>query len=147
MKKRTQLDHQFVEFIPDRLEEGILYVSIAFATSAHKCCCGCGSEVTIPLSPTDWQLMFDGRSVSLQPSIGNWSLACQSHYWIRNDKVVWARQWSKEEIERGRIQDRRAKKVYYDDVAGANSHVDQSRKAEGNKKTGWLSRLKRLFGK
>lgn len=72
MKQETVLKHEFVEFIPDNLEDGTVYVSVGFATVAHKCCCGCGKEVGTPLSPTDWKLIFDGKTVSLDPSIGNW---------------------------------------------------------------------------
>jgi Family of unknown function (DUF6527) len=34
--------------------------------------------------------IFDGRSISLDPSIGNWGFQCRSHYWIKNNRVVWA---------------------------------------------------------
>jgi hypothetical protein len=109
MKRQASLKHTFVEFIPDKLEPGTLYVSIAFATVAHKCCCGCGNEVVTPLSPTDWKLIFDGESVSLEPSIGNWSFPCQSHYWVTGGQIRWSRQWSKDEIASGRAADRLAK--------------------------------------
>ena len=33
--------------------------------------------------------MFDGRTISLNPSIGNWSYPCRSHYWIKGNRVVW----------------------------------------------------------
>jgi hypothetical protein len=33
---------------------------------------------------------FDGRSVSLTPSIGSWSLPCHSHYFLTRGKVRWA---------------------------------------------------------
>jgi hypothetical protein len=44
---------QFVEFIPDKLEDGILYVSMHYATAVHLCLCGCGKEVVEqpPLKP------------------------------------------------------------------------------------------------
>jgi hypothetical protein len=113
MMQGAALKHEFVEFIPDDLEQGTLYVSIAFATVAHKCCCGCGKEIVTPLSPTDWKLIFDGESISLDPSIGNWSLECQSHYWIRRSQVQWAPQWSREEIDAGRTRDRFAKERYF----------------------------------
>src|SRR5690242_17999017 len=102
MNKVTTLTHQFVEFIPDQLQEGKLYISLEYATVAHKCCCGCGKEVVTPLSPTDWKLIFDGQTVTLDPSIGNWSFSCQSHYWIRNNSVRWAPRWSNDWIEAGR---------------------------------------------
>lgn len=105
-KKQAALAHEFVDYIPDVLQEGTLYISIKFATALHKCCCGCGHEVVTPLSPRDWKLIFDGETVSLDPSIGNWSFPCQSHYWIRRNKVVWARRWSKREIDDDRAQER-----------------------------------------
>ena len=89
MTKLSRLDPRFVEFLPDKLEDGKLYVSMQYATASHKCCCGCGRDVVTPISPKDWQLMFDGRTVSLTPSIGNWSYPCRSHYWIKGSRVVW----------------------------------------------------------
>ena len=70
--RRTSIDHEFVEFIPSELQEAVLYVSIPYATAVHQCACGCGNKVVTPISPVDWQLLFDGETVSLTPSIGNW---------------------------------------------------------------------------
>lgn len=108
------LRHEFVEFIPDKLEEGIIYVSIALGTASHKCVCGCGNEVVTPITPTDWELTYDGESVSLDPSIGNWSFPCQSHYWITRDRASWAPRWSEKKIAAGRAHDRVAKQEYFD---------------------------------
>lgn len=113
MNRRHQLLHEFVEFLPDSVEEGKIYISIPYATVAHKCCCGCGNEVVTPLTPTDWKLIFDGEAISLHPSIGNWEFKCQSHYWIKNNRVEWAGSWSKEQIEGGRIHDRMRKQIQY----------------------------------
>lgn len=113
MKQKKQLTHEFVEYIPEKLKEGTIYVSMVYATAAHKCCCGCGNEVVTPLSPTDWKLFFDGQSISLDPSIGNWNFTCQSHYWIKHNKVKWVRPWSQEEICIGRARDSREKKRYF----------------------------------
>ena len=106
MTRIKSLEHKFVDHIPDILDDGVLHVSIPFATAVHRCCCGCGSEVVTPLDPTDWRMTFDGKSVSLYPSIGNWSFDCQSHYWIRRNQVRWARRLSEDEIEKGRARDR-----------------------------------------
>jgi hypothetical protein len=94
--------HEFVEFIPDNLEAGVLYVSIAYATAAHLCMCGCGFEVTSPLSPQQWRMIFDGQTVSLSPSLGNWSFECASHYWLDRGTVDWAAKWSRARIDSGR---------------------------------------------
>lgn len=85
MKDPVRLTHEFVDFIPDRPESGVLYVSIRYATAVHLCACGCGHKAVTPLTPKDWKLTFDGESISLHPSVGNWGFRCRSHYWIRND--------------------------------------------------------------
>ena len=113
MKPELVLDHQFVEFIPDELKEKTLYISIIYCTAVHKCCCGCGREVVTPLSPTAWKLIFDGKSVSLYPSIGNWNLPCQSHYFITKNKVAWALKWTDKQIAKGRAREAREREKYY----------------------------------
>lgn len=83
MKTSFQIRHEFVEFIPKARWAGVLYVSIPYATAVHDCFCGCGTKVVTPISPVGWQLTFDGESVSLSPSVGNWSFVCRSHYFIQ----------------------------------------------------------------
>jgi len=107
------ISHKFVELIPDKLENGVVYVSLTYCTAIHKCCCGCNEEVVTPLSPVDWQLTFDGKSISLYPSIGNWSLKCKSHYWIQNNKVQWAKKWSEAKIKHARDIDEMERYNYY----------------------------------
>ena len=113
MRENITLKHEFVEFMPDVLEERTLYVSMEYATVIHRCCCGCGNKVVTPLTPTDWKLTYDGHGISLDPSIGNWSFSCRSHYWIKGGKVRWSTQWSQEEVAAGRARDRSAKSHYY----------------------------------
>lgn len=105
MKKNFMIKHEFVEFIPEVLSAGVIYVSIPYATASHSCFCGCGSRVVTPLSREGWSVTFDGESISLSPSIGNYGLPCQSHYFVRNDKVIWARHLSKKEIDADRRKD------------------------------------------
>ena len=114
---KTRLIHKFVKSVPDSIEEGTLYISTEYATAIHKCCCGCGNEVVTPFSPTDWKLTFDGQTVSLYPSIGNWSFPCKSHYWISHNRVRWAQRLSKAEIEAGRAREVLAKKDYFDETS------------------------------
>ncbi|MEX1007426.1 MAG: DUF6527 family protein [Acidimicrobiia bacterium] len=99
---RKTISHEFVEYIPDELEEGTVYVSIIYRTAVHACCCGCGREVITPLAPDQWELTYNGAAVSLSPSIGSWSFPCQSHYWITRGTVHWARRWSQQQIESAR---------------------------------------------
>lgn len=111
--KELKISHCFVEFIPEKLEENIIYISIEYATATHKCFCGCGLEVVTPFTPTDWKLIFDGVSISLYPSIGNWSFPCKSHYWLENNTVYWSEKWSKAKIKMGREKDKRLKNVFF----------------------------------
>jgi hypothetical protein len=111
--KRSTFAFQFVEFIPKQLDEGELYVSLTYATASHRCFCGCGMKVVTPLSPTDWRLVFNGDAVSLEPSIGNWSYPCRSHYILRNNRVLWSGPMSPTEINAIRDSDRLAKQRYY----------------------------------
>lgn len=113
MKPMSTLTHEFVELLPDTLEEAKIYISIPYATATHRCCCGCGKEVVTPLSPTDWKLIFDGQAISLDPSIGNWGFPCQSHYWIKKNNVKWDHQWSDLRIEAGRAHDQAAKQDFF----------------------------------
>ena len=98
MKLRLQL----TETIPEDIEEGILYVSLTYWTTAHKCGCGCGQKVVLRLSPKHWAITLNGESVSMYPSVGNWQLPCRSHYWIEDGRILHARRWSENEIRLNR---------------------------------------------
>ncbi len=107
------MQHKFVEFVPDVLEADTLYISIPYCTAIHLCMCGCGNEVVTPLSPTDWELTFNGKTVSLSPSIGNWSFPCKSHYFIKQSKIRYARRWSDEEITLNKRPDKKRKRKFF----------------------------------
>lgn len=98
----------FVELVPTALEIGVLYISVPYSTAIHLCCCGCGATVVTPLAPAQWSVTYNGRDVSLAPSIGNWSYPCRSHYWISAGTVVWAGEWTERQIALGRQAGRRA---------------------------------------
>ncbi len=121
LRHRT-LTHRFVPVIPDRLEPGVLYLALEYGTATHSCCCGCGEEVVTPLTPTDWRITYDGETVSLSPSVGNWNAACQSHYIIERGQVVPCGGWSDERIATERRRDRAAKARHYG--AFAQGQVD-----------------------
>jgi hypothetical protein len=126
MRQGIPFTHKFVEFIPEQLEEKTLYVSIRFATIAHLCPCGCKSKVVTPIKPTDWRLTFDGKTISLDPSIGNWSFPCRSHYWIKNNTVRWAEPWSQTRIKAAKAVDRCAKEKYYNVAVEDSTRAAQS---------------------
>lgn len=136
------LQHKFVGFVPELIEDGILYVSIEYCTAIHKCVCGCGNEVVTPLSPTDWRLTFDGKTISLHPSIGNWNFDCQSHYWIRNNKVEYSSRWNDKQIETGRKKDSEEKQEFYGKEGMPKVAVPISKKQE---KIAWWRKVLNFF--
>lgn len=127
--------HKFVEYIPSAEEQkdGVVYITTTYNTAVHKCFCGCGQQVVTPLSPTDWKITYDGESISLYPSIGNWSYECRSHYWVTKGKVIWAEDWSEERIQANRNADIKTKKQVY----SRPSNIEQKKR----KPIGWLRRI------
>lgn len=93
--KIYEMKREFVHRVPAELEEGILYICLDCDVVVHKCACGCGEKVVLPLSPEHWKLTYDGE-VTLSPSIGNYQYECKSHYFIRNGKVVWVESFKEE---------------------------------------------------
>ena len=155
MRIRT-LEHRFVLSVPRELERGVLYVSVEYATAVHSCCCGCGEQVVTPLSPTDWRMIYDGESVSLEPSIGNWQSACRSHYVITKGHVYEAERWSDVQVNVAHLKDKMAKRRFYarTDATTSEKHnafaygeeMGVSTKAASSS-TGFWRSLARLFGK
>lgn len=82
---------EFVEYIPTDLKPGVLYISMKYATAVHLCACGCGEKVVTPISRSDWKLLFDGETITLRPSIGNFEYKCRSHYFITENKIEWCK--------------------------------------------------------
>lgn len=129
------LKPKFVEFIPDVIEDDILYVSMKYKTVRHKCVCGCGNIVITPITPNDWWLKYNGSGLTIKPSIGNWGFSCRSHYWITNSEVIWAEEWTDKEVKINQENDYQRKESYY-------KEKNNGRK---QKKKGFLSFLKSLF--
>jgi hypothetical protein len=139
------LVHKFVDKIPENIEEEVIYISIECETAIHKCCCGCGMEVVTPLSPTDWTLIFDGVSISLDPSIGNWSFDCRSHYWIKKNEVIWSGSWNARKINEKRKEELNIKLQYYDNPGMLVTAAKSKRKNAGKKKMYKKKETKSIF--
>ncbi|MCP3385931.1 DUF6527 family protein [Bradyrhizobium sp. CCGUVB4N] len=144
MIRYSRLEHRFVDDMPERLDGGIIYVSMRYATVMHLCCCGCGREVVTPLAPAQWRLTFDGENVSLHPSIGSWNLHCRSHYVIRGGEVIEAPQWSDEEVARGQARDKRARTAHFAAKAGGKLETKAMSPPQAERK-GWLARIGGIF--
>jgi Family of unknown function (DUF6527) len=146
---RTQsIRPKFVTSFPSAMEDGVLYISEEYETAGHKCCCGCGEKVMTPLHPAKWRLTKSTNgAVSLYPSIGNWKFSCQSHYWIRDNRVIPAGMLSKQRIEAVKARDKRDSQQYIDQTNQAMKKAEQIKPAaprqEGlmdmivNKLRGW----------
>ena len=92
--KQESYKTQFVDRMISEsvMEDGVLYMAPHFQVAVHKCMCGCGEKVVIPLGDKDggWAWSFDGTNTSLHPSIGNFQQPCKSHYFLKQGKVQWA---------------------------------------------------------
>jgi hypothetical protein len=102
MSRQDRFAAEFVEEIPNDLQPARIYISIRYSVMTHLCACGCGAETVTPLQPENWSFTYDGATVTLYPSIDNYSYPCQSHYWIKNGKVRWARTSTPGEIAASR---------------------------------------------
>lgn len=133
MARVERMRSLIVESIPEVLEDGVLYVSPECRVALHRCCCGCGEEVSTPLGGTEYSIRIDQGRATLRPSIGNHDFACASHYFIEQGEVVWAAPMSREEIEAGRAYDRYLKRGREPGSVGAA--------------LAWLKRLWSSFGR
>jgi hypothetical protein len=149
IRHRT-LEHRFVRNVPRELESGVLYISMEYATAVHFCCCGCGERVVTPFTPTDWHMTFDGDSISLHPSVGNWNQKCRSHYVIQQSRVLEAGAWTNAQVEAERLRDKKAKASYYgrlNEVSGSEYGDSSTPAMQGSAQPSssiW-SHLKSLF--
>lgn len=85
----------------ETLENGVLYVvdgeDQRQQTILFNCPCGCGSVVDIPYFRADQQKELypswayrekDGRA-TLSPSVYSSGFLCKSHYFIRDNQIIW----------------------------------------------------------
>ena len=104
----------FADVLPDfdTINAGEIWLSLKHRTVNLRCPCGCGDLTVLSLHPTRWHVYFDGKSVSLESPTGGsiWANSgCGSHYFIRNNAVIWLdgidpdRHAEYEDIERKRL--------------------------------------------
>jgi hypothetical protein len=113
---------KLLNHLPIQLEADVLYVSEEFEIAGHLCPCGCGSKIITPLGINEWSLSVIDEKPTLKPSIGNWQLPCQSHYWIRRGEILWSNKWSDDEIESGRLAEEQKRKEYFDKMERTVMH-------------------------
>lgn len=129
------LEPEFVTSVPDELVDGVLYISIPFRTSIHLCACGCRNKVVMPIRPGAWHVTYDGETISMSPSVGNWSFPCRSHYWIRRNTIEWAATWDDDRASRAkRPTNIRTERTAEPDPSAASLSITE-------KIRDWVSRL------
>ena len=89
--KIFELTPAYSQYIPEQLEEGILYISEEFQIAIHLCACGCKRQTVTPLENDGWALTKNNQKVTLRPSIGNFmgENPYHSHYYITDNKIQW----------------------------------------------------------
>ncbi len=108
-----RIQHQFVEFVPEKLEPGTLYISLEYNSASHLCACGCGREVVTIIGPADSSITFNGRGISISTSIGNSNFPCKSHYWIKDNRILWESRMTPQLTALSRARDKAAKTHEY----------------------------------
>lgn len=91
MERINELTPAYVDYMPDQLGAGKLYISTKFKLAIHLCACGCGVETVTPLKEGEWTLTDKGGIITLRPSIGNFmgENPYHAHYYITDNKIEW----------------------------------------------------------
>lgn len=74
--------------------DGVFYIEDSTPYMAYKCPCGCGNVSMLTrnrdgYSGQCWRLEEREGKVSLSPSVLSSGFACKSHYFIRDNKIIW----------------------------------------------------------
>lgn len=90
-EKINEVKPVYVDYMPDAMEPGKLYISTQFELAIHLCACGCGGQTVTPLKEGEWKLTDKGGVITLRPSIGNFSgeNPYHAHYYITDNKIEW----------------------------------------------------------
>ncbi|RYD50558.1 MAG: hypothetical protein EOP52_13885 [Sphingobacteriales bacterium] len=67
-----------------------------------------------PLNPKGWNINFDGETVTLSPSVGNWNIPCRSHYIIDRSRVIECGEWSPAQAQHEQIRTQKALAQHFD---------------------------------
>lgn len=137
----------FVEFVPEKLDPGKLYISLEYNTASHLCACGCGFEVVTILGPADSALTKSKRGVSISTSIGNSNFPCKSHYWIEDNQILWVSNMTPRLTALSRAKDKAAKARRYGETLNSQqpssaSSASPTPESPSKRKPWW----KRLLG-
>ena len=82
--RKVPVKVKYVEIIPDKLEQDIIYISNEYKTSIHLCLCGCGKKAVTPTGKNGWTITSNENGVTFKPSILNTNCPNMYHYIITN---------------------------------------------------------------
>ena len=85
-KRKVNIEFKKVETLPflNEMDDNVIYISDKYGISEHKCLCGCGFRVAMPISIREWSYKIDSKKrLSMHPSVGNYQYKCKSHYIIK----------------------------------------------------------------
>ncbi len=80
--------------VPDRVEKTIYVVGATPKWVIFDCPCNKNHRLKVPLMKSvspHWRLTRHGKTVSLSPSLSVADGPCDSHFWLRQNRVEWAR--------------------------------------------------------
>lgn len=92
--KISELHPLYCDNLPDKLKEGIIYISSKYSIAVHLCACGCLEETVTELKPNwklGWALVDECGEITLRPSIGNFNgeKIYHAHYYVTKNKIEW----------------------------------------------------------
>ena len=88
-KYLKEYKHKFIRYMPDKIQPGIIYITVFYGQITFRCPCVRGEVIKRILKPgqvNPFWFEFDGHTVTLGPQIV--SVQCQTHFRIINNKVV-----------------------------------------------------------
>lgn len=80
--------------VPDHIDKTIFIVGSTPKWVIFDCPCDRGHRLSVPLMKSvspHWRLTRHGKTISLWPSISVTDGPCDSHFWLRKNRVEWAR--------------------------------------------------------
>lgn len=83
--KKVKVTPEFVDTIPEKLVQDVIYITKRYGTAVHLCLCGCGNESVTPIGKNDWSLMGNDDFVTFRPSILNNNCPNKCHYVITDN--------------------------------------------------------------
>lgn len=78
--------------LPRRLGKTLYLVGEPAKWAVLACPCGCGDRIDVNLMksrPPVWTLQRANGQISLSPSLWMPPEKCGSHFWVRNNRIVW----------------------------------------------------------